>query len=76
MANGEHIEVAKAYVTIVPSLEGSQGTITKELTGVTTEAGDKAGKESGTKFGESFSKNLKKASVAKIGRASCRERVY
>ena len=44
MANGEHIEVAKAYVTIVPSLEGSQGTITKELTGVTTEAGDKAGK--------------------------------
>ena len=32
MANGEHIEVAKAYVTIVPSMEGSQATITKELT--------------------------------------------
>ena len=64
MANGEHLELAKCYVTIVPSLEGSQGTITKELTGATVEAGDKAGKESGTKFGESFSASLKKAAVA------------
>lgn len=68
MANGEHIEIAKCYVTVIPSLEGAQGTITKELTGATIEAGDKAGKESGTKFGESFSKNLKKAGVA-IGAA-------
>ena len=37
MANG-NIEVAKAFVTIVPSMEGSQATITKELTGVTNEA--------------------------------------
>lgn len=64
MANGEHIEIAKCYITVIPSLEGAQGTITKELTGATVEAGDKAGKESGTKFGESFSKNLKKAGVA------------
>lgn len=64
MANGEHIEIAKCYITVIPSLEGSQGTITKELTGATVEASDKAGKESGSKFGESFSKNLKKAGVA------------
>ena len=54
MANGEHIEIAKCYVTVIPSLEGAQGTITKELTGVTNEASDKAGKEGGTKFGEAF----------------------
>ena len=64
MANGEHIEIAKCYITVIPSLEGSQGTITKELTGATVEASDKAGKESGSKFGESFSKNLQKAGVA------------
>lgn len=68
MANGEHVEIAKCYITVIPSLEGSQGTITKELTGATIEAGDKAGKESGAKFGESFSKNIKKAGVA-IGAA-------
>lgn len=68
MANGEHLELARCYVTIIPSLEGSQGTITKELTGATVEASDKAGKDSGSKFGESFSKNLKKATVA-IGAA-------
>lgn len=64
MANGEHVEIAKCYITVIPSLEGSQGTITKELTGATIEASDKAGKESGSKFGESFSKNLKKAGAA------------
>ena len=68
MANGEHIELAKAYITVIPSLEGAQGTITKELTGATVEASDKAGKESGSKFGESFSKTLKTAGVA-IGAA-------
>jgi hypothetical protein len=68
MANGEHIELAKAYITVIPSLEGAQANITKELTGATVEASDKAGKESGTKFGESFSKTLKTASVA-IGAA-------
>ena len=64
MADGKPIEIAKCYITVIPSLQGSQGTITKELTGATIEASDKAGKESGAKFGESFSKNLKKAGVA------------
>lgn len=63
-----NIEVAKAFVTIVPSLEGSQATITKELTGVTSEASEKAGKDGGSKFGEHFASALKGAGAA-IGAA-------
>lgn len=63
------IEVAKAYVTIVPSLEGSQATITKELTGITSTASEKAGDEGGSKFGEKFGGALKKAAVA-VGAAT------
>ena len=59
MAGGEHIEVAKAYVTIVPSLEGSQKQITTELTGVTNDAAESAGSESGAKFGDKFAGALK-----------------
>ena len=68
MANGEHIEVAKAYVTIVPSLEGSQATISKELTDVTSEASEQAGKEGGSKFGNKFATALK-GTAAGIGAA-------
>ena len=64
MANGEHIEVAKAYVTIVPSLEGSQKTITEELTGITSSASEKAGSEGGSKFGDKFASAIKGASAA------------
>lgn len=63
MANG-NIEVAKAFVTIVPSMEGSQATITKELTGVTNEASEKAGAEGGAKFGDKFAGALKGAGAA------------
>ena len=68
MANGEHVEVAKAYVTIVPSLEGSQRTITEELTGVTSEASEKAGAEGGSKFGNKFASAIK-GTTAVIGAA-------
>ena len=68
MANGEHVEVAKAYVTIVPSLEGSQRTITEELTGVTSEASEKAGSEGGSKFGNKFASAIK-GTTAVIGAA-------
>ena len=64
----ENIEIGKAFITVVPSLEGSQATITKELTGVTNEAADKAGEESGGKFGEKFAGALKGAGAA-IGAA-------
>ena len=63
MANG-NIEVAKAFVTIVPSMEGSQATITKELTGVTNEASEKAGEEGGSRFGEKFAGAIKGATAA------------
>lgn len=68
MANGEHIEVAKAFVTIVPSLEGSQRTITEELTGVTSEASEKAGSDGGSKFGNKFASAIK-GTTAVIGAA-------
>ena len=66
MANG--IELARAYVTIVPSMEGSQKTITEELGAVTSEASEKAGSEGGSKFGKSFATSLKVAG-ATIGAA-------
>lgn len=53
------IEVARATVTIVPNMEGAQAQITKDLTGVTTTASEKAGKEGGGKFGEKFAGALK-----------------
>ena len=68
MAGGENINVGKAYVTIVPSLEGSQKTITEELTGVTSTASEKAGSEGGSKFGTKFAKAVKGTAVA-IGAA-------
>lgn len=65
MANG--IEVAKAYVTIVPSMQGSQSTITSELTGITTPASETAGEESGKTFGESLAKGLKTTATVVAG---------
>lgn len=59
MASGNGFEVAKAFVTIVPTMEGSQATITKELTGVTEPAAESAGESSGKKFGESLANGLK-----------------
>ena len=52
-------EVAKAYVTIVPSLQGSQGQITSELTGITNPASEQAGEEAGKNFGSSLASGLK-----------------
>ena len=63
MANGGNIEVAKAFVTIVPSLEGSQAEITKELTGLTNTAAEDAGKESGSTFGNNLAAGIKAASA-------------
>lgn len=63
----EHIEIGKAYVTIVPSLEGSQSQITKELTGATNEAAEKAGDESGKTYGNKFANALKGTGAAIAG---------
>lgn len=59
-----NIEVAKAFVTIVPTLEGAQQTITQDLTGVTNEASEKAGKDGGEKFASKFGSAVKSAGVA------------
>lgn len=68
MANGENINVGKAYVTIVPSLQGAQKTISTELGAAAEEASDKVGESSGGTFGKSFSKGLK-ATAAVVGAA-------
>ena len=55
----DKIEVAQAYVSIIPSMAGSQSEITKELTGATNTAAESAGSESGKKFGDTFASALK-----------------
>ena len=47
-------EVARAYVLIVPSMEGARGAISEELTGAGEEAGRSAGSQAGSSFGTSF----------------------
>jgi len=68
MADGNHIEVAKAYVTIVPSMEGSQKTIATEMGAVVEPAAKSAGEKSGKSLGESLAKGLK-TTTAVIGAA-------
>lgn len=58
------MELAKAYVTIVPSMQGSRQIIEEELTG----AGDEAGARAGSAAGSAFSSAL--GAAAKIGTAA------
>jgi hypothetical protein len=44
------MELARAYITIVPSMEGSRQTITEELGGAADEAGSVAGSRAGAAF--------------------------
>lgn len=59
MADGKHIEVAKAYITVVPSLEGSQKQIATEMGAVMEPAAKETGEKSGKSFGESLAKGIK-----------------
>lgn len=59
MPNGENINVGKAYVTIVPSLEGVQGSISQELGAITSDASKEAGEQSGKDFGNALSTGIK-----------------
>ena len=67
MADGM-IEVARATVTLVPNMAGSQAEITSQLTGVTREASQRAGDEGGQAFGERFAGAVRTATAA-IGAA-------
>ena len=59
------IEVARAVVTIVPSMEGAQKSITEQLTGAAASSGaDKAGEATGSKFGNGLKKGLVAAGAA------------
>ena len=49
-------EVGKAYVTIIPSMEGAQSKISEGLTGASKTAGEKAGQEAGGGFKSGISK--------------------
>lgn len=53
------IEVAQAAVTIIPTMQGAQQQITKDLTSSADTAADSAGKSSGKKFASTFSNSLK-----------------
>ena len=59
MADSGGFEIAKAYVTIIPSFKDGQTTIRKELGDVTDSASKEAGEKSGKTFGESMAKGLK-----------------
>ena len=59
MASDKGFEVAKAFVTLVPTLQGSQATIKKELGEEAEPAAKEVGEKSGKSFGESLAKGLK-----------------
>lgn len=62
MANS--MELARAYVTIVPSMEGSRGAITEALTGEADSAGSQAGSVAGSRFGAAL------GAAAQVGAAA------
>lgn len=60
------IEVAKATVTIVPNMEGSQAEITKQLSTAGASAATTAGKKSGSSFTAGLGKGLAAAGAATV----------
>ena len=60
------IELAKAYVQIVPSAEGIQGKITEALGGEPTAAGDAAGQSLGAQLVGTLKKVIAAAGIGKI----------
>lgn len=54
----DNVEVAKAFVTIIPTMQGAQKTIADQLVPATTSAGEKAGTEGGKSTGLQFSGSM------------------
>ena len=67
MADDRKIQIGKAYIQIIPSLEGSQKTISAEMGAVTEPAAKEAGEKSGKSFGESLAKGIKTTSAVIAG---------
>lgn len=67
MADGEKINIAKAYIEIIPSLEGSQKAIATEMGAVAEPAAKEAGEKSGKGFGEALAKGIKTTSAIIAG---------
>ena len=65
MADGQVI--ARAYVEIIPSMQGSQRTIASDLGAVVEPASKEAGEKSGKSFGESLAKGLKTTAAVITG---------
>lgn len=70
MADGSHIELAKAYVTIVPSMQGAQSSIAEQFADVEATA-ELTGSSAGISFGSGFAGALATAGsvAASIGTA-------
>lgn len=64
MAN---IEVARAYVTIVPSLQGAQKEIATQLDAETKDVGEKSGEKVGSGMSSGISSALKKGAKVVVG---------
>ena len=63
------IEVAKATVTIVPNMQGSQAAITEGLAGAAVPAGEKAGNAIGSSMTKSIGKAVAGTAIAaKVGK--------
>ena len=61
---GGMIEVARATVTIIPNMQGSQREITEQITGTTNPAADKAGQSGGKTLGSAMQKGFKSVGTA------------
>lgn len=60
----DNIEVARAYVTIIPSMQGAQATISNELGAAAESAGADAGKKAGKSLTDGIGKSLSNAGSA------------
>lgn len=65
MANS--VEICRAYVTIVPSLQGAQKTISTELDAETKDVGEASGKKIGSGMSSGIGSALKAGATAVVG---------
>lgn len=66
----DKIELAKAYVQVVPSAKGIGGELDKEMGDAGKKAGEKGGKEAGSAFGDFFAKGVKAIGTIAVGAAT------